>query len=207
RGMRIPLWTVAAALLACAAVPQAGRAQTVDSVAIRLRESLKRLQRAPAPDTAVMSPADSAAAAAAQRQALGGPITVVPRATRQPPRPATDSVMAAIIGLGGYDATRYHGTAADYDAQTKLLVLKGDSANRASIDRAGTQLTADSVIRYDQTKGLIRAEGLPLFSPAQGDPVQSKRVIYDVSEQRGTALGARTKYSQGATWYVTGDLP
>ena len=190
-------------LVLCAGMPARATAQVVDSVQVRLRESLRRLQRPPAPDTGAMTAADSAEAL----RGTSSPLTVIPRGDRQPPRAPADSVMAAILGLSGYDATRYHGTSADYDAKAQLLVLQGDSTNRASIDRQGTQLTADSVIRYDQAQGLIRAEGLPLFSPAEGDPVQSRRVIYDIAEQRGTALGARTKYSEGATWYVTGDLP
>ncbi len=202
--MKISRWGgLALALALCSGLPARGTAQAVDSVQIRLRESLRRLERAPAPDTAAMTAADSAA----MLRGAPGTVTVIPRGARQAERVPTDSVMAAILGLTGYEATRYHGTSADYDAQAQLLVLQGDSTNRASIDRQGTQLTADSVIRYDQANGMIRAEGLPLFSPAEGDPVQSRRVIYDVAEQRGTALGAKTKYSQGATWYVTGDLP
>ncbi|MSR37164.1 MAG: LPS-assembly protein LptD, partial [Gemmatimonadetes bacterium] len=174
----------------------AGTAQVVDSVSIRLRESLRRLERPPAPDTGAA--ADSLAVT---------PIQVISRPGRPQTRPATDSVMQAILGLAGYEATRYSGIAADYDAASKVLVLQGDSTHRASVERQGTQLTADSVIRYDEAKGLIRAEGLPLFSPAEGDPIQSRRVIYDVASQRGSAIGAKTKYSQGATWFVTGDLP
>jgi hypothetical protein len=159
-------------------------------------ESLRRLDRPPGADTGAA--ADSLAVTTFQ---------VVSRPGQAQARPAMDSVMAAILGLSGYEATRYRGTAADYDATARLLIIQGDSINRAGIDRQGTQLTADSVIRYDEENGLIRAEGLPLLSPAEGDPVQSRRILYDVVAQRGSAIGARTEYSQGATWFVTGDLP
>lgn len=176
--------------------PREGTAQAVDSVSVRLMESLRRLDRPPGADTVAV--ADSLAVT---------PFRVVSRPGQAQVFPATDSVMEAILGLSGYEATRYRGTAADYDAVTRMLILQGDSVNRAGIDRQGTQLTADSVIRYDEINGLIRAEGLPLFSPAEGDPVESRRILYDVAAQRGSAIGAKTKYSQGATWFVTGDLP
>ena len=176
--------------------PSVGAAQVVDSVSLRLRESLRRLDRPPAPDTG-----------AVEDSLVVTPFQVVGRPGRTQGQPPTDSVMAAILGLPGYDATRYRGIAADYDAVAKMLILQGDSANRASIDRQGTQLTADSVIRYDEAKELIRAEGLPLLSPAEGDPVESESILYDVAAQRGSAIGAKTTYSQGATWFVTGDLP
>ena len=187
---------VALALAAWVGAPKGGTAQSADSVSLRLMESLRRLDRPPGADTGAA--ADSLAVT---------PFQVVSRPGQAQVFPATDSVMEAILGLPGYEATRYRGTAADYDAATRLLILQGDSVNRAGIDRQGTQLTADSVIRYDETNGLIRAEGLPLFSPAEGDPVESRRILYDVAAQRGSAIGAKTKYSQGATWFVTGDLP
>ncbi|HCR04959.1 MAG TPA: hypothetical protein DIU18_07210 [Gemmatimonadetes bacterium] len=176
--------------------PREGTAQVADSVSARLMESLRRLDRPPGADTGAVT--DSLAVIAFQVASRPGQAQVLS---------ATDSVMAAILGLSGYESTQYHGTAADYDATARLLVIQGDSTKRAGIDRQGTQLTADSVIRYDEKNGLIRAEGLPLFSPAEGDPVQSRRILYDVAAQRGSFIGARTEYSQGATWFVTGDLP
>ena len=187
---------VVLALAAWVGSPTGGTAQSVDSVSVRLMESLRRLNRPPGADTGAA--ADSLAVTSFQ---------VVSRPRQAQVFPATDSVMEAILGLPGYEATRYRGTAADYDATARLLILQGDSVNRAGVDRQGTQLTADSVIRYDERNGLIRAEGLPLFSPAEGDPVESRRILYDVAAQRGSAIGAKTKYSQGATWFVTGDLP
>ena len=176
--------------------PTGGSAQVADSVSMRLMESLQRLNRPPGADTGAVE--DSLAVTQFQ---------VVSRPGQAQGFPATDSVMEAILGLSGYEATRYRGTAADYDAKDRVLILQGDSVNRAGVDRQGTQLTADSLVHYDETNGLIRAEGLPLFSPPDGDPVQSRRILYDVAAQRGSAIGAKTKYSQGATWFVTGDLP
>ena len=75
--MKISKWGVTLlALMMWAAAPAPGAAQAVDSVAIRLRQSLRRLQRSPAPDTAAMSTADSLAASAAGARGAN-PITVM----------------------------------------------------------------------------------------------------------------------------------
>ena len=195
--MSVRAWgAMVLAITAWIGSPKGGTAQSADSVSVRLMESLRLLNRPPGADTGAA--ADSLSVT---------PFQVVSRPGQVQVFPATDSVMEAILGFPGYEATRYRGTAADYDAATRLLILQGDSVNRAGIDRQGTQLTADSVIRYDAANGLIRAEGIPLFSPAEGDPVEGRRILYDVAAQRGSAIGAKTQYSQGATWFVTGDLP
>lgn len=194
---------LAAALLAALALcvtPERGAAQQVDSVAIRIRESLSRLGRPPAPDTGALT-ADSVI----DREIRGG-VGARPGAQR-PQQTSGDTIIAQLLGLPGYDATQYRGTAADFDAEAQVLVLHGDSATRAVVTLQGAELTADSVIHYDEASGRIRAEGNPVFQGPEGDPVQSQRVVYDIAAERGTAYGARTKYTEGATWFVTGDLP
>ncbi|MSR36276.1 MAG: LPS-assembly protein LptD [Gemmatimonadetes bacterium] len=192
-------WAVALTLAAGlwgAAPSAASGQQPVDSVALRIRESLRRLGRPPGVDTG---------AAAADTLPVT-PIQVVPGRGAASATSA-DSIIRAILGLPGYAATQYRGTGADFDAEARVLVLHGDSTNRATVVRQGTQLSTDSLIRYDEAAQRIRGEGHPLFSYPEGDPVQSERVIYDVAANRGSAFGARTKYSEGATWFVTGDLP
>jgi lipopolysaccharide assembly outer membrane protein LptD (OstA) len=192
-GIRAAL--LAAAVLAAAPTPGAAQ-QPVDSARIKMLRTLERLGRLPGSDTAA-SPEDTLEVT---------PLQVVSRPTAAPAT-STDSVINAILALPGYQPTQYRGTAADFDAQSRVLVLRGDSTNRASVVRQGTELSADSLIRYDEVQGLIRAEGAPVFKAPEGDPVESQRVVYDVAANRGSAFGARTKYSEGATWFVTGDLP
>ncbi len=192
---RVALLGIGAGLgWACAPAPAA--AQTVDSVAIKIRERLGRLGRPPAPDTATLP--DSL---------TDTEIRVAQRRGSPAPATSTDSLIVRLLGLPGYDATQYRGTAADFDAESQVLVLRGDSASRASVVLRGTTLTADSLIRYEQAQGRVRAEGNPVFKAPDRDPVESQRVIYDLEAERGTAFGARTRYSEGATWFVTGDLP
>ena len=171
-----------------------GAAQVTDSVGVQILETLRLLDRPPAPDTATL-PADSVVPSGPGRLA----------AVR--PESAADSVAAALLALSAYDATRYRGTSADFDAGVRVLVLHGDSASRASLRRQGTEVTADSIITLDEPAGRVTARGHPVFTPAGGDPVESQVVVYDINEERGSALGARTQYRESSTWYVTGDLP
>ena len=107
----------------------------------------------------------------------------------------------------GYDATQYQGLAAEFDAQGGILVLHGDSTRRATLITRGNELTADSVIVYDEAAGEVRGLGTPVFTPAEGEPVSSSQIVFDLEQGRGSAFDARTRYNEGASWYVTGDLP
>ncbi len=174
------------------AAPTPLQAQAQDSVELRIRAALGRLGREPAPDTVTL-PLDTAGqrpTARARARGLAG-----------------DSVVTALLELGGYEATRYEGLAADFDATARVLTLHGDSAQRAALMTRGSELTADSVIRYDETTRRLDGIGRPVYTPADGDDVQSEQVMVDFEQARGTALGARTHYSEGADWYMTGDLP
>ena len=180
--------------LISAAAPAPLKAQAPDSVELRIRAALERLGREPAPDTVTL-PQDSAGSPSAARSS--------PRAGGS----AGDSVVTALLELGGYEATRYEGLAADFDANARVLVLHGDSVRRAALITQGSELTADSIIRYDEAARRLDGIGRPVYTPADGDEVTSEQVIVDFEAQRGTALGARTHYSEGADWYMIGDLP
>ncbi|MBW3534192.1 MAG: hypothetical protein KY453_03070 [Gemmatimonadetes bacterium] len=191
-----PLLMLAALATLAAAMPPAATAQE-DSTAIRARQRLERLARPPAPDTASAVAEDTVVVGA------GGPV-------RRGPAPRVeggDTILQRLLELEGFEPTRYEGTGADFEAGRRVLVLRGDSASRATVRREGIELTADSLIRFDEGAGRIRAEGQPLFTPREGDPVESRVIVYDLASERGSALGARTRYTSGANWIVTGDLP
>ena len=46
------------------------------------------------------------------------------------------------------------------------------------------------------------------FTPPDSDPVDAANMVYDLNEERGSATGARTEFSEGGTrWYMTGEMP
>ena len=67
---------------------------------------------------------------------------------------------------------------------------------------------ADTSILYNEETGRLQTQGQSTFTPETGDPIESTSLIFDISEERGSAFGAETSYSEGgANWLVTGDMP
>jgi len=166
-----------------------------DSTEIRILERIRRLGRAPGADS-VLFVQDSvrlAQAAAGIRPGSGAGL---------------DSIAQALLRMPGYSLTEYQGTSADFDAQDRILLLRAGEAERARLTQEGMQIEADSSITFNQTTGQLRGIGDPTFTPAQGDPVTSSTMIYDLDEGRGSAIDAETTYMQaGARWIVRGDMP
>jgi hypothetical protein len=80
-------------------------------------------------------------------------------------------------------------------------------AQPARFHSAGIRLEADSSIIYDDATGIVRARGTSTFTPERGDPIVSRSLIYDVRASRGTALGAQTRYAEGAgQWFVEANM-
>ncbi len=145
---------------------------------------------------------------AAERLAPVSPGPVGVQRARVPVRlPAgADSIMRALSELPGYQVATFEGRRADYGARDRQLLLEGTPENRALFFGRGAQVEADSSILFDDITGRVRTTGLSLFTADEGEPVESRSMIYDLRQERGQALGAKTTYSEGATWYVQGDL-
>ena len=120
--------------------------------------------------------------------------------------PAGDSIVARLLGLEGYLVTRYEGASASFTAQDRLLSLAGGESGRARVMREDFELAADSAIHYDEQRGRVRSEGPAEFTRQGGEPLTTEVLVYDLEEDRGTALGAATTYNEGAQWRVAGDL-
>ena len=120
-----------------------------------------------------------------------------------PPRGATaqpDSVMDALRRLEGYTVTTYSGSSAEFDADSGSVDLGG----AATLARQGQTIEADSLLTFDRESGVVCGYGSPVLS-GEGNPINSDQICYDTEQRLGMALGARTEFSQGATWYVHGE--
>jgi hypothetical protein len=114
-----------------------------------------------------------------------------------------DSIMERLLELSGYIPTEYKGDAARYQADSARLDLRGN----AEVVTRGQRVTADSSIVYQERLSFTCAYGSPVVSGAGVDsPIQSDSLCYDLTRNVGVARGARTEVSQGAVWYVSGDL-
>ena len=117
-----------------------------------------------------------------------------------------DSTMQALAGLEGFSSASYQGDRADFDSETRRLVLWGTEQSRALFLGQGVRLEADSSITYEDVQGRVRTRGTSDLTSDTGEPLRSELLIYDLGEARATAVGAETTYSQGAQWIVRGDL-
>jgi hypothetical protein len=118
-----------------------------------------------------------------------------------------DSVMQALSRLPGYTVATYRGERAEFLAAERRLVLKGTPEDRAFFAGQGTRVHADSSIVFDDATGRVRTTGMSLVESANADPVEVRgALIYDIRAARGTAYDAVTTYTEGANWYVRGQL-
>jgi hypothetical protein len=189
-------------ILAMVVAPVPARAQQAevpeqdpDSARIRIMERLRRLARPPGADSVLFSQDSARLAAAAQ-------------GVRPQTASAVDSITRALLALPGYSLTEYQGGSADFRARDRVLLLRAPEDGRARVVREGMQVEADTSIVFDQASGRVRMIGNATFTPPDGEPVHSSSMVYDLDEQRGTALDAQTSYTQrGARWLVRGDMP
>jgi hypothetical protein len=78
---------------------------------------------------------------------------------------------------------------------------------RAGVSREGQSMLADSLVTFNETTSIACGFGKPtLAGGTSGSPLTSDKVCYDTRSGVGMALGARTQVSEGANWFVTGDM-
>lgn len=115
------------------------------------------------------------------------------------PSVTEQSVLALLRRLPGYEIMEYTGEAAVFDAAGNQLELTGQSR----IGRGESRLETDSLLVYDGEVGVVCGYGTPILS-GDAEPVESDEICFDIERELGMAERARTKFQQGATWYVRG---
>ncbi|HSL71806.1 MAG TPA: putative LPS assembly protein LptD, partial [Longimicrobiales bacterium] len=132
------------------------------------------------------------------------------RLVRQAAAPADlprDSIMQALAQLIGFQATQYKGTAALFNADSGVLVLRATPEEKAVVIQGAQSLAADSLITYNRNTTVACGRGKPvLVGEGAEAPVESAFVCYNTRDKIGTAIGATTQVSEGANWHVTADL-
>jgi len=177
-----------------------------DSVRLRLRQRLQTLGRPPrvlADSIRVDSIRADSIVADSVRRAESSP-------TGGGFQQDDSTLVALLRSLTGYDATSYVAKRAHYETDRQELFLYGDTLTRAALRQpTGDEVSVDSLIRFNQASQVAEALGAPIYTPSNGDPVKSDRLVFDTRARVGSAYEASTEYSQpgGTTWKVTGDLP
>lgn len=162
----------------------------------RALEKLRALERASRPagdgaaDPATAQAPDTAAAAAPDTAAAPVIIHMSP-----------DSFAQALRNLDGYTLTEYRAeNRARFAADSGRLELIG----APTLSREGQGIRADSLLVYNEQQAVLCGYGKPVMEGTGGEPVESDRVCYNVDRRVGVALGARTKFTESATWFVHG---
>ena len=214
-----PLPVLAALVLGVVPVlvlPAAGAAQQLpppdtavqDTTPTPRERALRRLRALPVTpiqrDTLLADSlrADSLAAdsAAADPDAVDRPVFIIGDSVpRSEGAMDADSVLALLRALEGYDVTDYRAEGAVFEAEDDRLRLRGESR----VGRGVNALNADSLLVYSGTTGVVCGYGAPVLE-GEEEPVASDRVCYDINRDLGMAEGARTRFTQGATWFVRG---
>ncbi|MGH7476355.1 MAG: twin-arginine translocase subunit TatC [Longimicrobiales bacterium] len=197
------VFVILALVAAFAAGPTAAAGQEPQprSPTEQQRESIRRALRALERDTLA---ADSLAADTISGDTVS---RVIARDSldRELPTIDRDSIMRALLELEGYTAVEYSGSAVVYEADSMRILLEGP----AVITQAGQSLAADSSVLYDRLTGVVCGYGQPVLSgtgATGSEPVESAQVCYDVERRIGVAVGARTRFTEGATWFLHGDV-
>lgn len=167
----------------------AGAQEVADSLLQEMRVRLERAGRQLS-DSTGLAPTDSTG----ERDSAGGF--------------ENDSTVQALLALPGYQVVRYRGTAASFQAASRILTLSGTPESEAALIRGDMELAGDSALVFnEQTGRLVTVGREATYRPPQGDEVQMRKIIYDLNEERGTATGARTQTNAGAgEWIVEGDF-
>jgi hypothetical protein len=194
-----------------APLQQAADTVPVDSTRLRIHQRLQGLSRPPGIDSTYFLPdsllPDSIREVREAARSRQPGARRAPAARPGPVPSGGDTVLAALRQLEGYTFTEYEGKEADFGARDRKLILLGAPDQHARIVADGQELTTDSALVYNEETGRIYTLGSEaVFRPPDGDPVNSRVIVFDLDGERATALGARTRYNAGAEWIVHGDL-
>ena len=116
-----------------------------------------------------------------------------------------DDFLGKLLTLPEYSIVHYSAQKALFDALNEKLVLSGTENSPAELHQDGMSVTAVDTINL--TDSLLWTAGETLTERLGQEPVTSTGIIYDGGKEQGSAFSAKTSFSEGATWIMSGDLP
>jgi hypothetical protein len=112
-----------------------------------------------------------------------------------------DTLIDRLLRLEGYDPVEYTGDSAHFDNRERTLRLRGNPA----VERGGQRITARDSIVYRERRDFVEVYGDPRAT-GEGQDITGDVMYYDLAARRAIVRGARTTLTEGATWFVHGDL-
>lgn len=126
--------------------------------------------------------------------------TVPEDSTRRREMPQ-DSIIDALRRLEGYQPVEYLGDSAQFNNRERTLRLRGSPV----VTQGTTRLEARDSIVYRERSDFVEVYGRPQVTGAQQD-ISGEVMFYDLASRRASVRNARTTISEGATWYVQGNV-
>jgi hypothetical protein len=118
------------------------------------------------------------------------------RAAAQP-----DSLYDRLKALEGFTPVEYQGDSAEFYAGDRILRLFGTS----QVQREGTRLDARDSIVYRERREFVEVYGSPRVQ-GEGNDIAGDVMYYHLGTRRARVLGAETTITDGATWFVRGNV-
>ncbi len=118
-----------------------------------------------------------------------------------------DSITQELMQRAGFTVTRYQGASMRYNALQRELLLRGDTAGRAAVERGDSTLVVGDTIRFNDSTQVadVRGDTVFLRDPTQ-NIVARGRLVYDVQARQGLVTNLCTTVDNaGEDWYVCGE--
>jgi lipopolysaccharide assembly outer membrane protein LptD (OstA) len=115
-----------------------------------------------------------------------------------------DSTMRLLLDKVGYKKVQYQGDTVQFNAQTRILTLKGKPSG---VQRDETMLVGDSITYDDSTKKVIAlGDSVLLRDPTQADAddfIANGRIEYDLNSRQGLTGAFSTSVTSGQRLYLS----
>lgn len=112
-----------------------------------------------------------------------------------------DSTIDALLRLPGYVPVEYQGDSAQFDNRERTLRLRGSPV----VTRGTDKIEARDSIVYRERRDLVEVYGDPRVT-GEGQDIEGDVIFYDLANRRASVENARTTVTEGATWYVQGNV-
>jgi lipopolysaccharide export system protein LptA len=112
-----------------------------------------------------------------------------------------DSVYDQLLRLPGYVPVEYQGDSAQFNNRERTLRLRGNPEVTRGTDRIQAR---DSIV-YRERSEFVEVYGDPKVT-GEGQDIEGEVIYYDLANRRASVQNARTTVTEGATWYVQGNV-
>lgn len=115
-----------------------------------------------------------------------------------------DSTMRALLDREGYKKVRYQGDTVRFDAQSRVLTLRGKPSG---VQRDETMLVGDTIIYNDSTRIVVaRGDSVILRDPTQADAddfIANGEIEYDLVSRQGVTGAFSTSVTSGQRLFLS----